>query len=112
MMQKIILFILPAFLTACTLQQSPLSKENANGNIIWASGENEKFYMPESKDTIAFISTYSVIIFKRASYTIDNFCNYYYKETAKIKICDDGEAILFQGKNMINTGFVNLHNNY
>jgi outer membrane lipoprotein-sorting protein len=120
-MHKMIIILLALFCVSCTLKrQFPVESTNTNvnthtnenGNIVWASGGNEKFYMPESKNTIAFISNNGVVIYDRDANRSSDGCNYYYKEEAKLKICADGEAVLFQNEKMVNTGFVNLHNGY
>ena len=113
-MYKIITLLLIVFVTGCSTSRmsSSLSIKNANGNISWASGINEQFYMPDSKRTITFISDDGVSAFYGVLDEKDGSCKSYYKNTSRVTICDEGDVMLFKDELLINTGFLNLYNSY
>jgi len=113
-MYKMITLLLVVFITGCSTPRmsSSLSIKNANGNISWASGINEKVYMPDSKRTITFISDDSVSAFFGAIEDKDEPCKSYYKNSSKVTICDESDVMLFKDDQLINTGFLNLYNGY
>ena len=120
-MRKLIFLLLCIFVSGCTKNNMQVDKNtnqnlyanvNENGNILWANGQNEKFYMPESKSSIAFITQNEVIIYNKVDNPVIEHCVSFHREMAMVKICDENEALLFKNGILINSGFVNYHNVY
>jgi len=111
-MQKLIMVLAVLLCFSCTSNKKTTLISNENGNIIWADGHNEKFYMPASKNTVAFIAGEDLVVYSRFAIHKVQGCDYFFINRAQLKLCEDGEAVLFVDRKIVNSGYANFHNTY
>ena len=111
-MRKLIIVLVVSLCFSCTSNKHSSLISNENGNIIWADGHNEKFYIPESKNTVAFIAGEDLVVYSRFAINKIPGCDYFFKNRAQLRLCEDGEAVLFLDRKIVNSGYANYHNSY